>query len=100
MKAKKLLTLLEGEVIVLYMWLILSLEEHESYNAAKERLSSRWCLPILCHWQTSIIGYCNLMNLYQFLWLLEHALLTADANTSKQLLLHQFIGGLLSSLSK
>jgi len=32
--------------------------------------------------------------------LLEQALQAADASTSKQLLLHQFISGLLSSLSK
>ena len=102
MKAKKLPTLLEGEAIA--VWFELTSEEQEAYGTAKEKIIDRMAPARFVsladfHKRTLRPGEPLSVFAHELKRLLEQALLTADAATSKQLLLHQFLNGLPSSLS-
>ena len=102
MKAKKLPTLLEGEAIA--VWFELTSEEQASYSTAKEKIIGRMAPANFVslaefHKRTLRPGESLSVFAHELKRLLEQALPTADASTSKQLLLHQFINGLPNSLS-
>ena len=103
MKAKKLPTLLEGEAIAI--WFELTTEEQQSYSSAKEKIiqqmaPARFVSLADFHKRTLRPGESLSVFAHELKRLLEQALPSADASTSKELLLHQFISGLPSSLSK
>ena len=92
MKAKKLPTLLEGEAIA--AWFKLTYEEQGSYSAAKEKIiaqmaPARFVLLSDFHKRMLHPGEALSVYVHELKRLLEQALPDADANTSKQLLLHQ-----------
>ena len=102
-KALKLPTLLEGEALA--MWLELSEDEQADYATVKEQLSNK-----LAH-----LGFDSLDEFHQrklrpgeplsvFVHhskkLLEQAMPGLEANTKKQLVLHQFLAGLPSTVSR
>ena len=102
MNAKKLPTLLEGEAIA--VWFELTSEEQESYSIVKVKITEQMVpayFVSLANFHKRILqpGECLSVFTHELKWLLKQALPTADADTSKQLLLHQFINGLSSSLS-
>lgn len=102
MKAKKLPTLLEGEAIV--VWFELTFEEQESYNTVKEKIIEQMVPAHFVsladfHKRTLRPGESLSVFAHKLKRLLEQVLPTADYSMSKQLLLHQFINGLPSSLS-
>ena len=103
MKAKKLPTLLEGKAIAI--WFELTTEEQQSYSSAKEKIIQRIVPAHFVsladfHKRTLRPGESLSVFSHELKRLLEQALLSADASTSKELLLHQFISGLPSSWSK
>ena len=102
MKAKKLPTLLEGEAIA--VWFELTSEEQDTYGTAKEKIIERMAPARFVsladfHKRTLLPGEPLSIFAHELKRLLEQALPTADAGTSKQLLLHQFINGLPGSIS-
>lgn len=102
MKAKKLPTLLEGEAVA--VWFELTSEEQASYSTVKDKIikqmaPANFVLLGGFHKRTLRPEELLLVFAYELKRLLEQVLPTADASTSKQVLLHQFINGLLSSLS-
>lgn len=102
MKAKKLPTLLKGEAIA--VWFELTSEEQESYSTAKEKIIEQMTparFVSLADFQKRILQPGEPLSVFahELKWLLEQVLPKADTGTSKQLLLHQFINGLPSSLS-
>ena len=102
MKAKKLPTLLEGEAIA--VWFELTSEEQASYSTAKEKIIEQMAPANFVslagfHKRTLRPGESLSVFAHELKRLLQQALPTADASTSKQLVLHQFINGLPSSLS-
>lgn len=103
MKAKKLPTLLEGEAIAI--WFELTTEEQQSYSSAKQKIIQQMAPANFVslsdfHKRTLRPGESLSVFSHELKRLLEQALPSADADTSKELLLHQFINGLPSSLSK
>ena len=86
------------------MWFELTSEEQDSYNTAKEKIIERMAparfvsLGDFCK-RTLLPGEPLSVFAHELKWLLEQALPTADAGTSKHLLLHQFINGLPGSIS-
>ena len=102
MKAKKLPTLLEGEAIA--VWLELTSEEQDTYGTAKEKIIERMAPARFMsladfHKKTLLPGEPLSVFAHELKQLLEQVLPTADAGTSKLLLLHQFINGLPGSIS-
>ena len=101
-KAKKLPTLLEREAIA--VWFELTSEEQDTYDTTKERITEQMVparfVSLADLYKRSLLpGEPLSVFAHEFKRLLEQALQTADAGTSKQLLLHQFINGLPSSIS-
>ena len=102
MKTKKLPTLLEGEAIS--VWFELTSEEQASYSTAKEKIIEQMAPANIVslasfHKRTFQPRESLSVFTHKMKRLLEQALPTADTSTNKQLLLHQFINGLPSSLS-
>jgi len=102
MKVKKLLKLLEGEAIA--VWFELTSEEQDTYDTIKERITkqmapARFVSLADFHKRTLLPGEPLSVFAHELKQLLEQALPTADAGTSKLLLLHQFINGLPGSIS-
>ena len=103
MKAKKLPTLLEGEAIAICFELTTA--EQQLYSSAKEKIiqqmaPARFVSLADLHKRTLRPGESLSVFAHELKQLLEQALQSADASTSKELSLHQFISGLPSSLSK
>ena len=102
-KAKKLPTLLEGEAFA--VWLELTAAERASYVDAKAKLIARMA-PVQFvtlgdfHARRSRPGESLSVFLHELKRLLDQAMPGADADTRKQLLLHQFITGLPAHVSK
>ena len=102
MKTKKLPMLLEDEAIA--VWFELTSKEQASYSTVKQKIikqmvPANFVSLASFHKRTLQPGESLSVFTYELKWLLDQALPTADASTSKQLLLHQFINGLPSSLS-
>ena len=102
-KAKKLPMLLEGKAVA--VWFDLSTEEQGTYKTAKEKIveqmaPARFVTLADFHRRCLRPGESLSVFAHELKRLLEQALPAADGNTSKQLLLHQFINGLPARLSK
>ena len=102
MKAKKLLKLLEGGAIA--VWFELMSEEQDTYNMPEVKIIKRMvpaCLVSLAdfHKRTLLPGELLSIFAHGLKRLVEQALPTPDAGTSKKLLLHQFNNGLPISIS-
>ena len=102
-KAKKLPTLLEGEAIA--AWFDLTTEEQGAYSTAKAKIveqmaPARFVMLVDFHRRLLQPGESLSVFAHELKRLLEQALPGADGNTSKQLLLHQFINGLPTRISK
>jgi len=102
MKAKKLPTLLEGESLVVR--LELTPEEQTSYAMTKEKIVSRMA-PVrfvsLSDFHRKLHpGESLSVSVHELKQLLGQAIPYTNADTSKQLLLHQFISGLPVSINK
>ena len=103
MKAKKFPTLLEGEALA--VWLELTPGEQASYTTTKEKIVSRMA-PVRFvsltdfHSRKLHPGESLSVFVHELKQLLGQAIPNANADTSKQLLLHQFISGLPGSINK
>ena len=102
-KAKRLPTLLEGEALA--VWLELSEDEQKDYKVAKAKILERmgpvqfilmddfhrcWLLP----------GESLSVFIHELKRLMDQAMPDADAQTRKQLLIHQFLTGIPLEVSK
>ena len=102
-KAKKLLTLLEGEALA--AWMELTDEEKKDYSVAKDKLIKKMA-PLefvsLEEFQkrSIFLGESVGMYLYELKRLLQQAMPELTADARKQLLIHQFLTGLPASLSR
>ena len=87
------------------MWFDFSTEEQGTYKTAKEKIveqmvPARFVTLADFHRRCMRPGESLSVFAHELKRLLEQALPAADGNTSKQLLLHQFIKGLPARLSK
>jgi len=90
---------------IIALWFDLTTEEQKAYNTAKAKIMEQMapaCFVTLedFHKRSLQPGESLLMFAHELKWLVEQALPAADGNTSKQLLLLQFINGLPTHLSK
>jgi len=102
-KAKKLPTLLEGEAIA--VWFDLTTEEQGAYSTAKAKIVEQMApahFVTLADFHRRLLWPGESLSVFahELKRLLEQALPWADGNTSKQFLLHQFINGLPTRISK
>ena len=101
--ALKLLTLLEGEALA--VWLELSEEQQQSYPTAKKELSIA-LMPMEFvsldnfHRRTMRPGEALAVFVHNLKKLLEQAMPGLDALGREQLLLHQFLAGIPESVSR
>ena len=96
-KAKNLPTLLEGEAII--VWFDLTAEEQNAYSTMKAKIVEQIAPAHFVnladfHKESLQPGKSLSVFAHELKQLLEQALPAADDNTSKQLLLYQFINGL------
>ncbi len=102
-KASKLPTLLEGEALA--TWLELSDEEQRDYKTAKERIVEQM-VPMgfvtleQFHHRKLRPGEALPLFLHELKKLLDQAMPNIDAETREQLLLHQFLAGLPTAVSR
>ena len=102
-KLAKLPTLLEGEALA--VWLDLAPEDQRHYDTAKEKILGRMS-PVKFvsleefHARKLLPGESLSVFVHQLKRLLNQAMPTVDAGTKGQLLLHQFVTGLPSRVSK
>ena len=105
LKAKKLLTLLEGEALA--VWLELSTEQQASYDAAKNKAKiTKAMAPVqfvsledFRAWKLRPNEALSVF-LHELRQMLKQAMPEAGEATQKQLLLHQFVSGLPVNISK
>ena len=103
LKAKKLPTLLEGEALV--TWLELTPEQQSDYKVAKAKILERMG-PVRFvsmddfHHRRLLPGESLSVFSHELKRLIDQAMPTADADTRKQLLIHQFLTGLPTEISK
>ena len=101
-KRKKLLTLLEGKALT--VWMELSEDEQKDYDTAKKKIVEQIMLAVFItldefHKRRLHPGE-SLLFVYELKRLLDQAMPGMDAAAREQLLLHQFLGGLPASVSK
>ena len=102
-KALKLPTLLEGEALAI--WLELSTEQKADYGVAKEQLIAKMALMEFVsleefHSRKLRPGEAITLYLYDLKRLLRQAMPEMAAYASKPLLLHQFLSGLPTPISR
>ena len=103
LKAKKLPTLLEGEALV--TWLELTSEQQSNYGQAKSKILERMG-PVKFvsmddfHRRRLLPGESLSVFSHELKKLIDQAMPTADAATRSQLLIHQFLTGLPTEISK
>ena len=102
-KALKLPTLLEGKALAI--WLELSTEQKADYAVAKEQLIAKMApTEFVCleefHSRKLRPGEAITLYLYDLTGLLRQAMPEMKANASKPLLLHQFLSGLPTPISR
>ena len=103
LKAKKLPTLLEGEVLV--TWLELTCEQQSNYELAKTKILERMG-PIRFvsmgdfHHRRLLPGESLSVFSHELKRLIDQVMPTADAAIRQQLLIHQFLTGLPAEISK
>ena len=102
-KAKRLPTLLEGEALA--VWLELSEAEQKDYKVAKAKILERMS-PVRFismddfHRHRLLHGESLSVFIHELKRLLDQAMPDADAQTRKQLLIHQFLTGIPVEVSK
>lgn len=102
-KAKKHPMLLEGEA--LEVWMELSKDDQKNYGTAKEKMAkqimpSEFISLDEFHKRKLQLGESLSLFVYQLKRLLDHSMPCMDAAAREQLLLHQFLSGLPTSVSK
>ena len=104
-KRQKLPTLLEGEALA--AWMELTEDERKDFDVAKEKLSKK--LAPLEFISLEEFQKCAIMifpgesvgiYLYELKWLLRQAMPELPEDASRQLLIHQFLIGLLAAVSR
>ena len=103
MKAKKLPTLLEGEALA--TWLELSEEQKASYTDAKAKMIERlgpmqFVSMDDFHHRQLLPGESLPVFVHELKRLIDQAMPEADAATRQKLLVHQFLSGLPTEISK
>ena len=103
LKAKKLPTLLEGEALV--TWLELTTEQQSDYKVAKAKILEgmgpvRFVSMDDFHRRRLLPGESLSVFSHELKRLIDQAMPTADAATRQQLLIHQFLSGLPTEVSK
>ena len=103
LKVKKLPTLLEGEALV--TWLELTTEQQSDYKVAKakilEGMGPVWFVSMDdFHCRRLLPGESLSVFSHELKRLIDQAMPTADAATRQQLLIHQFLSGLPTEVSK
>lgn len=103
LKAKKLPTLLEGEALV--TWLELTSEQQSNYTVSKTKILERMG-PVRFvsmddfHHRRLLPGESLSVFSHELKRLIDQAMPTADAATRQQLLIHQFLTGMPTEVSK
>ena len=103
LKVKKLPTLLEGEALV--TWLELTSEQQSNYTASKTKILERMG-PVRFvsmddfHRRRLLPGESLSVFSHELKRLIDQAMPTADAATRQQLLIHQFLTGMPTEVSK
>ena len=103
LKVKKLPTLLEGEALV--TWLELTTEQQLDYKVAKAKILEgmgpvRFVSMDDFHRRRLLPGESLSVFSHELKRLIDQAMPTADAATRQQLLIHQFLSGLPTEVSK
>ena len=103
MKTLKLHTLLEGEVLAI--WMDLSVEEKDSYETAKQTLTSKLTPASFVtldefHRRKLLPGEALSVFVHHLKKLLLQVMPDLDTMTRNQLLLHQFVAGLPQAVSR